>query len=140
MIRRSFIMNDAELNATMCKESDLANAIRPVGKSADVRKTQDLGGRRKQKILDHLAASLGASDTLQACMGAITCDLLEMCQTLKSGLDKEFTRTESPVARARDMSPAMEVYLRVVRQVERLAQLDVRITESRCSRPEGKSN
>ena len=56
---------------------------------------QELHRRRNQRIQDHLRNVLDSSDTLQACMGPICCDLLEVCQELKRLLDERIRQTPS---------------------------------------------
>ncbi len=84
---------------------------------------------RRKKIQEHLAVTLELPASLQACMGAITCDLLDMCQDLKSAIDEQRGQGSSLTDHWTNLTPAIETYLKVVRQVDRLAQLDCRINE-----------
>jgi hypothetical protein len=95
----------------------------------------DLNQRRQTKIHEHLGAILDSSDTLQACMGPILCDTLEMCQTLKTALVEKIGDAPSPMIGVKDSMPLIQVYMQTIRQAERLANLDCRIREARSARP-----
>ena len=82
--------------------------------------------KRAEKIHEHLAVTVHSPDTLQACMGPIACDLMEMCATMKAAISEGFQGTPS-VARLEELMPLIQVYLKLVRQVDRLARLDCRI-------------
>lgn len=81
---------------------------------------------RVARIHEYLEEALGQHDRLQRCLAPLMCDLLEMCQKLKAGLDAELAKKDSFIAVLREIEPAFQMYLTMVRQVDRLAQLEVR--------------
>jgi hypothetical protein len=95
---------------------------------------QEISRQRGDKIQEHLRAVLESGQTLQACMGPVLCDTLEMCQMLKAALAEKIGRVPSPMAGVEKSMPLIQVYLQTIRQAERLANLDCRIRESRSSR------
>ena len=67
-------------------------------------------------------------------MGPILCDLAETSQNVKNLLDERISRSAAPTAGGEDFMPLLEIYLKTVRQAERLANVDCRIRESRICR------
>ena len=65
-------------------------AVEAVHESSVPQGSEDLNRRRREKIQERLSAVLDSTDTLQACMAPVTCDLLEMLQDLKRGIDEAF--------------------------------------------------
>jgi hypothetical protein len=116
-------------------ENAAPSADRDLGQSVSTT-PEDLRRRRDQRIQDHLGIVLDSSDTLQACMGPILCDILGICQEMKRLLGERISRSPSPTAEVKEFMPLMEMYLKTVRQAERLANVDCRIRESRICRPE----
>ena len=86
-----------------------------------------LAKRRLERIQQYLIESLDQEDAWRGCVGPIVCDLLEMCQTLKSCIDEELKQANSFVGAIASLEPAFNAYLKMVRQVERLSKLDYRI-------------
>ena len=93
----------------------------------------NLSRRRLERIQEHLAATLDSPSTLQACIGPIVCDLMELCGRMKAAVSEALRDTTPLPAEFERIHPVIEMYFRAVRQVDRLAQLDWRITESRRS-------
>jgi len=84
---------------------------------------------RLARILDYQAQSLAKPDPLEACLGSsngslmeIGCRLAEVINAGMVGLD---------MAKLPQVQPALDTYLRVLRQVDRFAQLEAKFTESR---------
>lgn len=90
----------------------------------------ELRRRRNQRIQDHLKNVLNSSDSLQAVMGPILCDLVETSQNVKGLLDERISHGVAPTAEFKEFIPLLEIYLKSVRQVERLANVECRIRES----------
>jgi hypothetical protein len=114
-------------------DKDATSVARP-SKHAAVGGPSDVGQRRQQKIDEHLGVILASSDTLQACMGPILCDTLEMCTMLKTALVERVADSRSPMVGVENSMTLIQVYLQTIRQAERLANLDCRIQESRSAR------
>jgi hypothetical protein len=99
---------------------------RPVGPVRNDR--SELAQCRHEKIQEHLAGTLQVGDTWQACLGPVACDLLELCQTLKAGIDESLVGQQPAGVLPKSLTSTIEMYLKVARQIERLAQLDHRRT------------
>jgi|GEM_PF-6202465 len=83
--------------------------------------------RRLERIRQYLVESLEQEDAWRGCVGPVVSDLLEMCLNLKVGIDKEMKQAGSLVGVLGNLEPALNTYLRIVRQFERLLKLDGRI-------------
>ena len=81
-----------------------------------------------------LVESLQHADTLQANLGATSSDLMLMGYRLKEAIEKALADASNPIRRFDQLMPAIEGYLKVTRQIDRLAQLDWRLTDPRASR------
>jgi hypothetical protein len=86
-----------------------------------------LAKRRLERIQQYLVESLEQEDAWRGCVGPVVSDLLEMCMNLKVGIDKEMKQAGSFVGVLANLEPALNSYLRIVRQFERLLKLDGRI-------------
>jgi hypothetical protein len=92
-------------------------------------RSEDLKRRRREKIQERLAAALDSTDTLQACMAPVTCDLLELLQDLKHGIDESFALGPMALERSEKLRPAIELYARLASQVYKLARLEHSIAQ-----------
>lgn len=86
-----------------------------------------LAKRRLERIRQYLVESLEQEDAWRGCVGPVVSDLLEMCMNLKVGIDKEMKQAGSLVGGLANLEPALNTYLRIVRQFERLLKLDGRL-------------
>jgi len=116
-------------------EDAVPHAARDLGSSVPMT-PQDLRRRRDQRIQDHLGTVLESPSTLQAVMGPVLCDTLDLCQGMKKLLDEAISRGPSVTVGFKDVMPLLEIYLKTVRQAERLANVDCRIRESQICRSE----
>jgi hypothetical protein len=71
-----------------------------------------------------LMASLQGVDPFRANLGAVTSDLMLMGFRLKERIDAALCDATSPLGTYDNLMPAIDGYLRIVRQLDRLAQLD----------------
>lgn len=81
---------------------------------------------RLLRIHEYLEDSLSQQDKLQRCLAPLMCDLLEMCQQLKAGIDQHLSNRQSFIAVLREIEPAFQMYLTMLRQIDRFAQLETR--------------
>ncbi len=114
-----------------------AGDVTTVAKTAAGTQPNDefLAKRRLERIRQYLVESLEQEDAWRGCVGPVVCDLLEMCLELKVGIDKELKQAGSFVGALANLEPALNSYLRIVRQVERLLKLDGRIRGIEAAQP-----
>lgn len=129
-------MNDEEKIQKKVANNEVASGASHVPGQPASAPFQEITRQREQKIHEHLGVVLGSSDTLQACMGPVLCDILETCMVLKAALGETISIAASPAVGVKESMPLIQVYLQTVRQAERLANVDCRLRESRLRRSE----
>jgi hypothetical protein len=97
--------------------------------------TPDVSKMRLEKINEYLLESLQKVDALQANLGATSSDLMLMGFRLKQAIEQAMGDSMAPLGRFEELMPAIEGYLKVTRQIDRLAQLDRRLTGAHAGRP-----
>jgi len=85
-----------------------------------------LTAMRLAKVQEHLRESLGKADALEANLGAVSSDLMLMACRLKEAIEDALGKKS--LDHFDKLVPAIDAYLRVARQIDRLANLDRRLT------------
>jgi hypothetical protein len=93
-------------------------------KSQAISAARDMDARRQEKIQSHLAKTLDSPDTLQACMGPVACDLLEMLQGLKREINEALATGPRALERFENLRSTIELYARLANQAYKLANLE----------------
>ena len=97
-------------------------AAPPAGDGAD---------RRLQRIMDYLREALARESALEANLGAVNSDLLIMGYRLKQAIDEAMAATPAALEQFQRLMPAIDSYLRLTKQIDRLAQLSLRLASPR---------
>jgi hypothetical protein len=84
----------------------------------------DIGEMRLKKIHAFLVESLEKADPFQANLGAISSDLALMAFRLNDAIDDAMNKSANPLEDLQRLMPALEAYLRIARQFDRLGQLN----------------
>lgn len=87
-----------------------------------------LTAMRLEKVQDHLREALGKADSLEANLDAVSADLMLMACRFREAIEEKFGK--GSLDRFERLVPAIDAYLRVARQIERLASLDRRLVSS----------
>jgi hypothetical protein len=95
---------------------------------------EDMADRRRERIQQHLAVTLQSEGTWPACLGPVSCDLLEMLQNLKQDIDAAYATGPLASERFQNLKPAIELYARVTNLVYKLAHLDHSLRSSKAPR------
>jgi hypothetical protein len=93
------------------------------------RKEEDLIDLRMQRIQEYLVQSLSNANPLRANLGGEAGNLMRMGLRLEQAIDKSLARSTDVLQQAKGLSAAMEIYLKITRQWDRLLQLDNRIAD-----------
>ena len=93
---------------------------------------------RLSRVADYQAKSLAREDDLEANLGSINSGLMRVALWLDETIDQVLESGPRSVERLTRMLPAIDAHLRVARQVDRFAQLEIRAVESR--KPKMSSN
>lgn len=83
----------------------------------------DIAEMRLERIHAFLVQSLEKVDPFQSNLGAISSDLALMAFRLKEGIDDAMNKSPNPLEDLQRLMPALEAYLRIARQFDRLGQL-----------------
>lgn len=90
---------------------------------------------RKRRIDDFQRDALADPDALQANLGAINGGLMRMSHHMETAIEAALTTIADPVDRFERLGPAIDAFLKVTRQIDRLAQLDRRLTSPSTASP-----
>jgi hypothetical protein len=94
---------------------------------------------RLSRVVDYQAQSLGKPDALQANLGSLNSGLMRIALNLDEALEQALSGGPRTVERVQKLLPAIETHLRVARQVDRFAQLEMRSEMSRQPKPSDKA-
>ncbi len=86
---------------------------------------------RRQCVQKYLAHSLAKKDPLRAAFGSINADLMTVELPLADLLTRAFSDPSLSIDSMQKMLPTLAAFHNLTRQIERFAQVDVRITESK---------
>ena len=86
---------------------------------------------RLDRALDYQLEALRKEDRLEACVAALNGGLIRFACHLEEALEQAITKGPATTDVVLQLGPPTDVYLRVVRQVDRFAQWDVRSREAR---------
>jgi len=91
------------------------------------RKPQDLAELRRRRIREYGAKSLKQRNPLRANLGAEASSLMSMGLRLQQGIEGLLNSSEDVIGELEKVEPAMDMFLKITRQWDRLVQLDQRI-------------
>jgi hypothetical protein len=86
---------------------------------------------RLRRIEDLQANALAKADPLEASLGAANGALLRVGMRLEENIERAWASMTDPADRFVRIAPTIESLLKVMRQVDRLAQLDQRLNSAR---------
>lgn len=86
---------------------------------------------RLQRIMEYLDEALNKKNPLEANLGAANSDLLLIGYRLKNTIDMALADPPEGLSQVEELMPAINTYLRIIKQIERLAQLDRRLMQMR---------
>ena len=92
------------------------------------------GNLRIHRIEQLQAEALAEPDALQANLGAFNAGLMRIGFRLEEAIEGASAQITDPLARFERLAPAIDSLLKVMRQVDRFAQLDQRLASAQQSR------
>jgi hypothetical protein len=98
----------------------------------------DCHDKRLSRVLDYQANALAKKDALEANLGSLNSGLMRMSLWLDEAIEQAMGMGQPNVERLEQILPAIETHLRVMRQVDRFAQIELRANQSR--KPRAKDN
>ena len=85
---------------------------------------------RLSRLHDYLTNSLEKKDALEANVGSVNSGLIRVAIWLDETIEQAIESGPCSIERIESVSPAIDTQLRVARQVDRFAQIEIRSTES----------
>jgi len=95
---------------------------------------------RLRRVLDYQANALAKEDALEGSLGSINSGLMRMSLWLDEAIEQAMESGPPHVERLEQILPAIETHLRVTRQVDRFAQIEMRANEARKPRARDNSS
>lgn len=86
---------------------------------------------RLGRLHDYLAKSLKKKDALEANLGSINSGLMRVAVWLDETIEQAIESGPPSIERIESLLPAIDTQLRVARQVDRFAQIEIRAAEAR---------
>ena len=86
---------------------------------------------RLGRVHDYLTNSLKKKDALEANLGSVNSGLIRVALWLDETIAKTIESGPHSIEHVESVQPAIDTHLRVARQVDRLAQIEIRAAESR---------
>ena len=96
----------------------------------------DSQAARHGRVLDYLAESLEKPDALRANLGSLNSGLMHVALNLDTTIVQALESGPRTIERLQKILPAIETHLRVTRQVDRFAQIEIRAAEIRQPKPD----
>jgi hypothetical protein len=90
---------------------------------------------RYQRIVDYLNTALAIEDPLAANVAATNSDLMLMAYRLKQAIATAMEMTPAALEEFEKLMPAVDSFLRITRQVERFAKLNLQLAAPAKSPP-----
>ena len=100
----------------------------PANEPEVISKADGLTAKRLKKVDDHLRESLDKADSLDANLGVVSADLMRMACHFTVAIEEWLGKNS--LDHFEKLVPAIDTYLRVTRQIDRLAMLDRRLASS----------
>lgn len=90
---------------------------------------EELADLRLERIREYQAQSLTNADPLHANIGAASGSLMQMGFRLEQAIEASLAESTDVLQQTKRLSDAMDTYLRITRQWDRLVQLNKRMAE-----------
>ena len=114
-----------ELNADLPEE--------PTGEApvADEQPSSENYQLRQQRVLDYQNAAMAITNVLVSNLASINSGLFQIALRLEETIENAMARTPVPVERMQRVYQAIDAHLRVSRQIDRFAQVELRAADPR---------
>lgn len=115
------------------KQADETPAIDESSESAGAEAVRPASSHkaRLSRLLDYQASSLEKDDPLEANLGSINSGLMRVALWLDETIEQAMESGPPNVERLSRILPAIDTHLRVTRQVDRFANIELRAAEAR---------
>jgi hypothetical protein len=93
---------------------------------------------RLKRVRAYEKYSIARQDSLSSCLGIINAGLMDLAFRYQDSIGKPLTNGTATLADLRQLSSAMDCYLRIVRQTDRFSQMDIRLRETNKGKEESR--
>jgi hypothetical protein len=101
----------------------------------DNRSKAEIREARLSCVMNYQAKSLEKTDALEANLGSLNSGLIRIGVSLDETIQQALESSPRTLESVQRLLPAIETHLRLTRQVDRFAQIEVRAAESRKPKP-----
>ena len=116
-------------NTPKMSQDDLAAPQQDAVSEKDSAQAAEISELRLAKIRQYQNDSLQQPDALQANLGAVSSDLMLLAYRLHETINRSLAGSSNRLERFAKLSRAIETYLKITRQIDRLANLDRLLSE-----------
>jgi hypothetical protein len=95
---------------------------------------------RLERVLDYQADVLKKKDHLEAVLGVVNAGLMSVTCQIDEFIEQALAASPRTNDRVQKLLPAIQIYLQATRQIDRLAQLQLRLEGFRKGRSVGKAD
>lgn len=95
---------------------------------------------RLRRILDYQAAVLEKKDHLEAVLGTVNAGLMGVTIQMDEFIEGALAAGPKTVERVQKLLPSIQTYLQATRQIDRLAQAELRVAASRKGKSTSKDD
>lgn len=88
---------------------------------------------REQRIADYVTQSLEISDPFQANVGVVNADLMMFANCYRQVLGEALKEPPDDLAELAEITPSVDSYLRLVKQMDRVSQLAMKLKAANAS-------
>lgn len=87
----------------------------------------DVPAAREQRIADYLTQSLEVGDPFEANVGMVNADLMFLVHRYQQALGGALEEPPEDLAELAEITPSVDSYLRLVKQMDRISQLAMKL-------------
>lgn len=124
-------MKDAKLKTS---GDEIVGEAVPSAEAGDANVKSNGGGARMERIAAYINESIRRSDGLEANLGVANGELMQLASRVTESLQQILARDRNESVTSDRCYPALDVLLRVHRQIDRYSQLEVKLRGQREAR------
>jgi hypothetical protein len=108
----------------------LSNYVEKSSAVTPDRATDERENARFTCIRAYEAIALQQPDPLRACLETVNCGIMDIVSHYQTLIEQSFASGIKNIADLRQLAPAMDSYLKLVRQTDRFAMMEIRMQEA----------
>lgn len=125
------VINQMEETVAIEKEP-----VEATSRDSRMRVSQDQEARLK-RVLDYQADVLKKESHLEAALGTINAGLMGVTVQMDEFIEQALAASPKTIDRVQKLLPSIQTYLQATRQIDRLAQVELKVAASRKNKSSG---